>query len=192
MFFLGEPACSGELNNKDNLCEIFRQKKKWYQYASASSHTWGVPIPVLMAIIYHESSFRANAKPPRTTCLFVFPGPRPSSAYGYAQAIDSTWETYKSKRRPFAKRNNFDDAIDFVGWYCHVSYKMCRIAKNDVFKLYLAYHEGQKGFNRKSYRKKRWLINKARKVHRTAIQYNNHLKSCEKEFQRKGFCLWPF
>ena len=150
---LGKPP--GEI---DNICQIFRQNRDWYQSAYRSSKKWSVSIPVLMAIVHQESKFKAKAKPPRTTCFCFLPGPRPSSAYGYSQAVDETWEKYKSNTGNWgADRDNFADAIDFIGWYCYVSHKTCKIKRTDAYNLYLAYHEGQGGFNRGTYQKKSWL-----------------------------------
>ncbi|ETR70439.1 MAG: transcriptional regulatory protein [Candidatus Magnetoglobus multicellularis str. Araruama] len=154
---------SYEPRNKNNICQIFREQRQWYKSASASRERWGVPISVAMSIIYYESSFRSNARPPRRTCLFFFPGPRLSSAYGYAQAIDSTWKNYQHSTRKYgANRNDFHDAIDFVGWYCHTTAKQCGIRKNDAFRQYLAYHEGQKGYLRRSYRRKKMVDKKGK------------------------------
>ena len=177
-----------------NICEVFRENPKWYKTAHGSSRRWGIPIPVLMAIIHQESKFRADARPPRGSCLWIFPGPRPSSAYGYTQAGNETWEEYrKSTGNTGADRDDFEDSLDFIGWYCHLSYLRCRISKNDPYHLYLAYHEGHGGFNRKSYRKKAWLLQVARKVESRARTYKGQLASCEREFQRRGCCfLWPF
>ncbi|UCG14117.1 MAG: transglycosylase SLT domain-containing protein [Deltaproteobacteria bacterium] len=177
----------------DNICEIFRENESWYENARESSERWSIPIPVLMAIIYQESKFEAKAKPPRSTCLFIFPGPRPSSAYGYAQALDETWDKYKSATgNSGADRDDFGDSVDFIGWYCRLSYIKCGIARNDAYNLYLAYHEGHGGFNRKTYRKKAWLKQVARSVQKRARTYSSQLASCEGEFQKKGCCLWPF
>ncbi|MES0363494.1 MAG: transglycosylase SLT domain-containing protein [Desulfobacteria bacterium] len=180
--------------NTKNICEIFRANRGWYKSAYASQKRWGIPIPVMMAIMYQESKFDAKAKPPRTTCLCIFPGPRPSSAYGYSQALDSTWEKYKRSAGNWgADRDDFADSIDFVGWYCNVSHVQCRIAKNDTYNLYLAYHEGQGGFLKKTYRKKAWLRQVAGKAAGRAKTYKKQLASCEREFQKRGdCCLWPF
>ena len=177
-----------------NICEIFRENRAWYKSAYASYQRWGIPIPVMMAIMYQESKFEAKAKPPRTTCLCIFPGPRPSSAYGYSQALDSTWEKYKRSAGNWgADRDDFGDSIDFVGWYCNMTHAQCRIAKNDAYNLYLAYHEGQRGFLRKTFRKKAWLRRVAKEVASRARIYKKQLASCEREFQkRRGCCLWPF
>ena len=178
----------------DNLCEIFRENRKWYKSAHTSSQKWGIPIPVMMAIMHQESRFKAKAKPPRTTCLFIFPGPRPSSAYGYAQAVDGTWDKYKrTAGNSGADRDDFADAIDFIGWYCSTIRRECGIARNDAYNLYLAYHEGRGGFLRKTYMKKPWLLQVANKVRNRARNYRSQLASCEREFQKKpGCCLWPF
>ncbi|MGD9022610.1 MAG: transglycosylase SLT domain-containing protein [Deltaproteobacteria bacterium] len=177
-----------------DICEIFRENRGWYKSAYASYSRWGVPIPVMMAIMYQESRYEAKAKPPRTTCLCIFPGPRPSSAYGYSQALDSTWEKYKrSTGNRGADRDDFADAIDFIGWYCNVSHKQCQIAKDDTYNLYLAYHEGQGGFLRKTYNKKAWLRRVAVEVQRRGNSYAKQLASCEREFrERRRCCIWPF
>jgi hypothetical protein len=148
----------------------------------------------MMAIIHQESRFQAKAKPPRTTCLWIFPGPRPSTAYGYSQALDQTWDKYKQSAGNWgADRDDFADSVDFVGWYCNVSHAKCGIAKNDAYNLYLAYHEGHGGFCRKTYRKKAWLRSVAGKVASSARIYAKQLASCEREFQKRGgCCLWPF
>jgi hypothetical protein len=177
----------------EDICEIFRERRDWYDEAHDSSRRWGIPIHVMMAIMRQESSYRARAKPPRTTCLWVFPGPRPSSAYGYAQALDSTWDWYKrSTGNRGADRNDFGDAIDFIGWYCNISRMKCGMAADDAYGMYLAYHEGHGGYNRKSHAGKRWLLNAARSVEVRSRSYRRQLASCEAEFHRRGFCLWPF
>ncbi len=191
------PGCIGAQHvhrYQDNICEIFREKRAWYSSAHASYRRWGIPIPVMMAIIHQESRFEAKAKPPRTTCLCIFPGPRPSTAYGYSQALDETWEKYKRfTGNRGADRDDFGDAIDFIGWYCNMSHTRCRIARNDAYNLYIAYHEGQGGFLRKTYQKKGWLRRVAGKVGSRARMYEKQLASCEREFQKRGCCcLWPF
>ena len=179
--------------NLDNLCEIFRENPEWYEDAAASREKWGIPIPVMMAILHQESKYIGDAKPPRTTCLWIFPGPRPSSAYGYAQVLDGTWEEYQeSTDNSWADRDDFGDAIDFVGWYCSLSVKKCGISRENARDLYLAYHEGRGGYNRKTYARKGWLLKVADRVQKRAVRYRGQLAACENEFKGSGFCLWPF
>jgi hypothetical protein len=195
ILFYGCATAPRSPQHVDNVCEIFRENKKWYSSARKSYKKWGIPIPIMMAIIHQESRFKADAKPPRTKCLWIFPGPRPSSAFGYAQAGNATWKQYlQSTGNRGADRDDFDDAIDFVGWYCNLSHSKCRISKKDAYNLYLAYHEGHGGFNRKTYLKKGWLLKVARKVEKMAQHYKGQLANCEKEFQKRGPCciLWFF
>ncbi len=194
VLFLHGCASTPPPKRLDNVCEIFREHPEWYEDAAASYKKWGIPIPVMMAILHQESRYVSDAKPPRTTCLWIFPGPRPSSAYGYAQSKDETWEEYqKSTGNSWADRDDFGDAIDFVGWYCHLSAKQCGISKNSARNLYLAYHEGRGGFNRKTYSRKKWLVRVADKVQKRAKMYKSQLAACEGEFTAGGgCCLWPF
>lgn len=171
--------------NTANVCSIFDDRRSWYKAAKSASDRWGIPIAVNMAFIYQESSFRARAKPERTRILWILPGPRPSSAYGYAQALDSTWNEYESRSgNSRASRRNFDDAIDFVAWYNANSSQLSRIAPNDARNLYLAYHEGNGGYQRGSYREKRWLLDAAAAVQANADRFASQLNSCQSELDK--------
>lgn len=177
----------------DNLCSIFLEKDGWYDAAADASEKWGSPIGTLMAIIHQESRFQAKVKPPRKRILWIIPGPRPSSSYGYTQALTETWETYQRDAGNYGgDRDDFDDAVDFVGWYNSQSKKRSGIALNDTYQLYLAYHEGHGGFNRRSFRNKSWLINVARKVEKLAGSYESQLRSCEADLERSSWSIWPF
>ena len=90
-----------------------------------------------------------------------------------------------------ADRDDFDDAVDFVGWYCNTSHRMLGISKWDAYNQYLAYHEGHGGYKRKTYRKKKWLIKTAHRVQGNAKRYSAQLSRCEDELDR-GWSLWPF
>ena len=173
-------GCATVPENVDSICAIFEEKPRWYRAAKKSEKRWGTPIHVQMAIIRQESGFDDNAKPPRKKLLGFIPWRRPSNAYGYAQALDSTWKSYKkSTGRRFADRDDFNDAIDFVGWYTDQSQKVAGISKWDPYNQYLAYHEGQGGWQRKSYSNKGWLITVAQRVDRRAKAWGAQLKQCE-------------
>jgi len=174
--------------NVDNICAIFSEKDDWYEEAADSRDEWGSPIPVMMAIMHQESRFHAKAKPPRKKILGFIPGFRPSNAYGYSQALDSTWDGYKrSAGRYGADRDDFGDAIDFIGWYNYQSHKRSGISRSNTYGLYLAYHEGHGGYNRGTYRKKKWLMKVARKVERRAGTYQSQLVGCEEELKDRGW-----
>jgi hypothetical protein len=145
--------------------------------------------------MYIESGFNADARPPRTKCLFIFPGPRPSTAYGYPQALDITWKEYQQHTGNWgADRDDFEDAVDFIGWYCRMSTVRCGISRFDPYLLYLAYHEGHGGFNRGSYQNKTDVKRAARSVEKLAGQYTSLLTGCQNELEKtgRGCWLWPF
>ena len=175
----------------DNVCDIFREKSGWYADAKESRARWGVPISVSMAFMHQESRFVATAKPPRKKLWGFIPGPRPSDSYGYSQAKNSTWEWYQRSTGNYgADRDDFGDAIDFIGWYNNVSHKQLGIDKQDAFRLYLAYHEGHGGYRKQSYRSKEWLVDVARKVDRQANRYNSQLQDCSEELEPRGWFDW--
>lgn len=176
-----------------NVCAIFEEKSGWYDDAADSREEWGSPISTMMAIMHQESRFKAKAKPPRKKIFGFIPGPRPSDAYGYSQALGSTWDGYKrSAGRYGADRDDFGDAIDFIGWYNAQSKRRSGIASNDTYSLYLAYHEGHGGYNRGTYRSKQWLIDVARKVDRRALTYRQQLLRCEESLKDDGWFFGIF
>ena len=182
-------ACtSNQLTNTADSCIIFDEKKKWYKATKKSYDNWNTPIALQLAIINQESSFKQFAKPERKKFLGIFPGLRPSTAFGYAQVTNPTWDWYKTKTgNQNASRANFTDVTDFIGWYTTQSENMIGISKNDFYNQYLAYHEGQGGWKKETYLEKKWLIEVAKTVERNAKMYNNQLKGCEQKLNKKGF-----
>lgn len=170
---------------QSNVCQIFDEKRGWYKATRNVERKTGVSIGLQMAFIRQESSFVHNAKPKRGKFLFIFPGKRPSSAKGYSQAVDSTWETYKATTgRRGAKRTNFADAAHFIGWYTQLSRSRASIPLNDPYKQYLAYHEGQGGYLRSSFEDKPQLKRIARSVAQTANMYDAQLATCRRRLDR--------
>jgi len=162
-----------------NICNIFNTKPGWHTSALNMQAKWQVPVHVAMAIIFHESKFRRTAKPPRRQLLGVIPWKRRSSAYGYSQAIDGTWDTYITQTRSYgARRTNFDDSIDFVGWYMTKSADLAAVDKADAYNQYLAYHEGWTGYRNQSYKRKPWLLRVATDVVGTSQRYQQQYQRC--------------
>lgn len=176
-------ACSGSgkgpPRNLDNACSIKAQRSSWFKAMDKAERKWGVPTAAYLAVIYQESKFSPGARTPYRYALGVIPMGRQSSAYGYAQAIDSTWKWYKREEGGFgAKRNNFEDSVDFMGWYMNETEERNGISKFDVYNQYLAYHDGHSGYARGTYRKKAWLLRIAGDVEARAIMYQSQLKTC--------------
>ncbi|RJS94336.1 hypothetical protein [Salinisphaera sp. Q1T1-3] len=180
-------------SNPSNLCSIFREKHGWYDAAEDAQKRWGAPIPVQMSIIYQESQFQADAAPPRNRLFWIIPWTRISSAYGYTQALDSTWSHYKDQAgHPFARRDSFDSAVDFVGWYVDQSHRILGISKADAYSQYLAYYLGPGGYRQGLYRQKSWLRRSASRVASRSSRYGAQLSSCRGELERQGHWWWPF
>ena len=139
-----------------------------------------------MAIIKQESSFKSDARPERRKILGFIPWKRISSAKGYAQAIDGTWEMYLKERGGlFVARNDFEDAVDFIGWYNYKTHKNLGIPLNNARQLYLAYHEGRRGYSKGSYRTKPWLIAVSDQVQIQADRYNIQYQGCKKKLGKR-------
>lgn len=192
LFALSLTACTAsQPKNTNNICAIFKEKDDWYDYSKDSYLKWGVPISIQMAIMHQESRFVADAKPPRPWLFGIIPWFRNSSAYGYPQAQDGTWDWYLKEAGSWsADRDDFEDASDFIGWYCTVSYKKLGISKWDTANQYLAYHEGHGGFKRKTYLKKPWLLKTAKKVSRQAQTFKQQLNRCKAELESTGWFFW--
>lgn len=123
----------------ENACQIFREKDDWFKESLKVEKKYGLPIQVQLAIMRQESSFRHNAAPPRATFLGIPMWWRQSSAYGYAQAKDSTWDWYIDKTGNWgADRDDYGDAVDFMGWYTDISCRSLGISKWDTYNQYLA------------------------------------------------------
>ena len=88
LFFIS--ACSSIPKNTADGCSIFSERYLWYKYAKKTEQKWGTPIYIQLAIIKMESDFDWLAKPPRQKIFKVIPYKRPSSSFGYSQAVNST------------------------------------------------------------------------------------------------------
>ena len=165
-------------DNPADLCSIFQQKRGWEKHARRAEQRWGSSDPTMMAIMKQESAFIDNARPPRMRFLGIPLWWRKSSSYGYSQAKDATWRWYERSVGRNADRDDFDDAIDFIGWYNHQSHRTNGIAKHDTYSLYLAYHEGHGGYRKKSYRNKQWLLKVAARVRDQAARYQKQYARC--------------
>ncbi len=167
--------------NLDDACSILDQRPAYFKAMQKSERRWGIPVHVQMATIYQESKFIGNARTPFRYVLGVIPMGRQSSAYGYSQALDATWKEYKrGPGRSGAKRDNIDDATDFMGWYMAQSSERLGIAKTDARAQYLAYHEGRSGYARGSYNGKPWLMRVANEIGERAETYQIQLMACGK------------
>ncbi|MEP5731608.1 MAG: lytic transglycosylase [Sulfitobacter sp.] len=163
----------------DNACSILRERPQYLTAFRKVERKWGVPMHVLMATIHQESKFIADARTPFRYTLGVIPMGRQSSAFGYSQALDGTWDEYRDEQnRRSAKRDRISDATDFMGWYFNQTRARNNVPLNDARNQYLAYHEGHTGFARGSYNRKAWLVAVAAKVDARSALYQEQISTC--------------
>ncbi len=165
--------------NLDNACLMERERPQYFAAMRATERRWGVPLPVQAAIIHAESRFIGDARTPVRYTLGVIPMGRQSSALGYSQALDGTWDEYVREaggRR--ASRMDIRDATDFIGWYTNKTRERNGVPLTDARNQYLAYHEGHTGFARGSYNAKPWLLGVADRVASRAAMYDAQLRAC--------------
>ena len=187
IFFLS--ACSSIPKNASNSCSIFEEKYLWYKHAKKTEKKWGTPVYLQLAIIKMESSFDRFAKPPRQKLFKVVPYKRPSSSFGYSQAVKGTWKQYKKETgNKFATRSRFKDSVDFVGWYTNKTEKILKISKKDAFKQYIAYHEGWGNY--KNYKSNKKVINLAKRVEKQSNIYKQQLSECKNSLSTSKYIIF--
>ena len=90
-------GCSSVPKNTADSCSIFNERYMWYKHAKKTEKKWGTPIYLQLAIIKMESSFDWLAKPPRQKLFKIVPYKRPSSSFGYSQAVKEHGSNIKKK-----------------------------------------------------------------------------------------------
>ena len=187
LFFI--TACSSVPKNTKNSCAIFEERYLWYKHTKKVEEKWGVPIYIQLAFVKKESGFNWLAKPQRIKLFKIIPYKRPSSSFGYSQAIKGTWEQYKNETgNKMATRARFKDSVDFIGWYVNKSYKLLKIPKNDAYRQYLAYYKGWGDY--KNYSKDRKAIIYARSARDIASQYRKQLTMCQDNLSKKKYIIY--
>ena len=189
LFFLILSSCSSIPKNTSDSCSIFNERYFWYKYTKKNEQKWGTPIYLQLAIIKMESDFDWLAKPERQKIFKVIPYKRPSSSFGYSQAVKGTWDQYKKEtNNKLATRARFRDSVDFIGWYTDKTEKLLKISKKDVYRQYLAYHEGWGNY--KNYKNNQKVIILAKKVTEQANKYRNQLKKCQKRLNKNKYIIF--
>ena len=182
-------ACSSITKNTSNSCSIFSERYLWYKHAKKTEQKWRKPIYIQLAIIKMESDFDWLAKPQRQKLFKVIPFKRPSSSFGYSQAVKGTWEQYKNETgNKLATRTSFKVSVDFIGWYTNKTESLLKISKKDAFRQYLAYHEGWGGY--KNYKNNQKVIALAKKVERQSNKYKSQLKKCQNRLNKNKYIIF--
>ena len=187
IFFIS--GCSSVPKNTENSCSIFDERYFWYKHAKKTEKKWGTPVYLQLAIINMESSFNRFAKPPRQKLFKVVPYKRPSSSFGYSQAVKGTWKQYKNETgNKFATRTRFKDSVDFIGWYTNKTEKILKVSKKDAFRQYIAYHEGWGNY--KNYQSNKKVINLAKRVEKQSNIYKQQLSECKNSLSTSKFIIF--
>jgi len=182
-------GCSSIPANTSNSCKIFDERYLWYKHAKKVEQKWGTPIHIQLAIIKMESDFDWLAKPARQKIFKVIPYKRPSSSFGYSQAVKGTWEQYKKETgNKLATRVRFKDSVDFIGWYTNKTETILNVSKKDAFKQYLAYHEGWGNY--KYYKKNKKVIKLAKKVQKQSETYKKQLLRCKNLLNKNKYIIF--
>ena len=182
-------ACSSIPNNTSNSCKIFDERYLWYKHSKKVEQKWGTPIHIQLAIIKMESDFDWLAKPPRQKLFKIIPFKRPSSSFGYSQAVKGTWEQYKNETgNKLATRARFKDSVDFIGWYTNKTNSILKVSLQDAFKQYIAYHEGWGNY--KYYKKNKKVIKLAKKVKKQSDIYKKQLNDCRNSLNKNRYIIF--
>ena len=190
IFFL-LASCSSVPKYPQNACKIFGQKYLWYKSIKKSSETYGAPIHIILAFVNKESGFNRWAKPKRNKLFKIIPYKRPSSSFGYSQAVNKTWELYKKETdNALALRTRFRDSVLFIGWYMKKTNEINKIPLNDSYRQYLNYYLGWGGYAKKVYKTDKKSILFAKSVEKQSKIYKNQLKECQKSLDRKKYIIF--
>ena len=184
-------ACSSIPKYPQNACKIFGENYLWYKSVKKSSEKYGAPIHIILAFVNKESGFNRWAKPKRTKLFKIVPYKRPSSSFGYSQAVNKTWELYKTEtENPLALRARFKDSVMFIGWYIKKTNKINKIPLNDPYRQYLNYYLGWGNYSKEVYKTDKKSILFAKKVEKQSKIYKKQLKDCKKSLDRNKYIIF--
>ena len=184
-------SCTSIPKHPSNACKIFGEKYFWYKHAKKSSELYGAPVHIILAFVSKESGFNRWAKPKRKKLFKVIPYKRPSSSFGYSQAVNKTWKLYKTEtNNPLALRTRFKDSVMFIGWYIRKTNKINKIPLEDAYRQYLNYYLGWGNYAKKTYKTDKKSIIYAKNVEKKSKIYRNQLKECQKSLDRNKYIIF--
>ena len=189
IFFL--TSCSSVPKYPQNACKIFGENYLWYKSITKSSKKYDVPVHIILAFVNKESGFNRWAKPKRKKLFKIIPYKRPSSSFGYSQAVNKTWELYKTETdNPLALRARFKDSVMFIGWYIKKTNEINKIPVSDSYRQYLNYYLGWGNYAKKVYRTDKKAIIFAKSVEKQSKIYKNQLKECQKSLNKNKYIIF--
>jgi len=184
-------SCSSVPKYPHNACKIFGENYLWYKSTKKSSEKYGAPVHIILAFVNKESGFNRWARPKRKKLFKIVPYKRPSSSFGYSQAVNKTWELYKNEAdNPLALRTRFKDSVMFIGWYMNKTNKINKIPLNDSYRQYLNYYLGWGNYAKKIYKTDTKAIIFAKSVEKQSKIYKNQLLECQKSLDRNKYIIF--
>ena len=184
-------SCSSVPKYPQNACKIFGQNYLWYKNAKKSSEVYGAPVHMILAFINKESGFNRWAKPKRNKLFKIIPYKRPSSSFGYSQAVNKTWELYKSETgNQLALRSRFKDSVMFIGWYMKKTTKINKVPLNDSYRQYLNYYLGWGAYAKKTYKTDKKAVIFAKKVEQQSKIYKSQLRECQESLNKRKYIIF--
>ena len=184
-------SCNSIPKNTENACSIFSERYLWYKSVKKSSEKYGAPVHIILAFVNKESGFDRRARPPRTKIFKIIPYKRPSSSFGYSQAVKKTWELYKTETNsPLALRTRWRDSVFFISWYISKTNKINKIPLNDAYRQYLNYYLGWGNYAKKVYKTDKKAIIFAKSVQKQSRIYKSQLRECQKSLNRKKYIIY--
>ena len=189
--FIFLSSCSSVPKYPQNACKIFGQNYLWYKSIKKSSETYGAPIHIILAFVNKESGFNRWAKPKRQKLFKIVPYKRPSSSFGYSQAVNKTWELYKTEtNNPLALRTRFKDSVMFIGWYMKKTTKINKVPLNDSYRQYLNYYLGWGAYAKKTYKTDKKAVIFAKKVEQQSKIYKSQLRECQESLNKRKYIIF--
>ena len=174
------PGCHQPItkSSQSNACQFLYDNPRINQavlfYAPTPSRQ-----ALTLAVIKHESNFKAKARPVKSWLIQDWiPWRYYSSARGYAQITDPTWSDFSKAQNGSVSRYALIDHIHFVNWYFDRHEKQLRDG-DDFYEYYFLFHDGPTGYHQKKYRRSRPLHLFALRVAADAKRYREQLSDCQ-------------
>ena len=161
-----------------NACDFLYANPRVNQYVRHYAPTPGKQA-LTLAFIKHESGFQAKARPVKKWLIRGWiPWTYHSSARGYAQITDATWQDFSQAQNGLVSRYALVDHIHFINWYF---YKHERHLSNpgNFYEAYFLYHDGPAGYYQKKYRRSHRLHRFTQRVAADAQRYQHQLANCQ-------------
>lgn len=139
---LAYASCSAD------MCAYYARYPKRYKVQKQYEGASGLSMIDVHTLLELESSVTPYAVPWKKQKRFGLTVLKAqSSAYGYAQVLNATWQDYEQSYPGFwLYRSNFYDSIHFAHWYRNAFHSSLKAST--LYEFYLLYHDGPGRYQR--------------------------------------------